>query len=91
MTKIDAVSFSWAGDKYLGRPYSEMDCQKFVEKCMSDCGLHKDLAGSNAWYREVMKHGWIECVCLQTGKDFAVGRDCEVILVKVKVEVEHGS
>ena len=59
MTKIDAVSFSWAGDKYLGRPYSEMDCQKFVEKCMSDCGLHKDLAGSNAWYREVMRHGWV--------------------------------
>ena len=38
---------------------------------------------------EVMKHGWIECVCLQTGKDFAVGRDCEVIIVKVKVEVKH--
>ena len=39
----------------------------------------------------IMKDGWIECVCLQTGKDFAVGRDCEVIPVKVKVEVEHGS
>ena len=64
--KYDAVSFSFAGDKYLGRPYSEMDCQKFVEKCMSDVGLHMDLAGSNAWYREVKKHGWVgspeECV-----------------------------
>lgn len=57
--KYDAVSFSFAGDKYLGRPYSEMDCQKFVEKCMSDVGLHMDLAGSNAWYREVKKHGWV--------------------------------
>ena len=57
--KIDAVSFSFAGDKYIGRRYSEMDCQAFVERCMRDCGLYMDLAGSNAWYREVMKHGWV--------------------------------
>lgn len=57
--KYDAVSFSWAGDKYLGRSYKEMDCQRFVEKCMSDVGLHEDLAGSNAWYRKVMKNGWV--------------------------------
>ena len=57
--KIDAVSFSFAGDKYLGRSYSEMDCQAFVERCMRDCGLHEDLAGSNAWYRQVMRHGWV--------------------------------
>lgn len=57
--KIDAVAFSFAGDKYLGRSYSEMDCQAFVERCMRDCGLRMDLAGSNAWYREVMKNGWV--------------------------------
>ena len=57
--KVDALAFSFAGDKYLGRPYSEMDCQAFVERCMRDCGLNKDLAGSNAWYREVMNHGWV--------------------------------
>ncbi len=57
--KIDSVAFSFAGDKYLGVPYSEMDCQAFVERCMRDCGLNKDLAGSNAWYREVMKNGWV--------------------------------
>lgn len=50
---IDALSFSFAGDRYLGRPYAEMDCQKFVERCMSDCGLHEDLPGSNAWYRRM--------------------------------------
>jgi len=54
------------GFKYLGVPYSQMDCQAFVEKCLSDCGLKKDLAGSNAWYREVYQHGVIltpeECV-----------------------------
>ena len=56
--KYDAVSFSWAGDKYLGRSYEEMDCPAFVEKCMSDVGLHMDLGGSNSWFREIMKHGW---------------------------------
>ncbi len=58
MTKIDAVSFSWAGDKYIGESYEKMDCQAFVEKCMEDCGLRMDLGGSNSWYREIMKHGW---------------------------------
>ena len=56
---IDGGSLGNAGFKYLGVPYSQMDCQAFVEKCLSDCGLHKDLAGSNAWYREVMAHGWV--------------------------------
>ena len=57
--KYDATAFSFAGDKYLGRPYTEMDCQAFVERCMRDVGLVKDLAGSNAWYREVMRNGWV--------------------------------
>lgn len=56
--KYDAYAFSWAGDKYLGRSYSEMDCQAFVERCMADVGLKKDLGGSNSWYREMMKNGW---------------------------------
>ena len=68
MTKIDAVAFSWAGDKYIGRSYEEMDCQAFVEKCMADCGLRMDLGGSNSWYREIMKNGWAgtpeECIAM---------------------------
>ena len=50
---IDAKEFAKAGQKYLGTPYSTMDCQAFVEKCLQDCGLKKDLKGSNAWYREM--------------------------------------
>ena len=63
--KVDALSFSFAGDKYLGRSYDEMDCQKFVEKCMADCGLRMDLAGSNAWYREMTWTGSPE-ECVRT-------------------------
>ena len=48
-----------AAPRYLGTPYSTLDCQAFVEKCLSDAGLRKDLAGSNAWYRFLMKEGWV--------------------------------
>lgn len=64
--KYNALDFSLAGDKYLGQPYSSMDCQAFVEKCMADVGLRMDLGGSNSWFRECIKHGWTgtpeECV-----------------------------
>ena len=50
---INAEEFAKAGKKYLGTPYSTMDCQAFVEKCMQDCGLRMDLKGSNAWYRKM--------------------------------------
>ena len=63
---IDGSKLGDVGFQYLGIPYSQMDCQKFVEKCLADCGLKKDLAGSNAWFREVDSHGWVgtpeECV-----------------------------
>lgn len=55
---IDGKKLGEVGFQYLGVPYSEMDCQKFVEKCLADCGLKKDLPGSNAWYREVRRNGW---------------------------------
>lgn len=45
--------------RYLGIPYSTMDCQKFVEKVLADCGIRKDLPGSNAWYRLVRQNGWV--------------------------------
>ena len=48
-----------AGPGYLGTPYSQMDCQAFVEACLKDCGIRMNLAGSNAWYREVMQNGWV--------------------------------
>ena len=51
--KADALSFSWAGDKYIGRSYEEMDCQEFVERCLAEVGIRMDLKGSNAWWREM--------------------------------------
>lgn len=38
---------------YMGTPYKEMDCQAFVEKCLSDIGILENLPGSNAWYRHM--------------------------------------
>ena len=48
-----------AGYKYLGIPYSQIDCQAFVEKCLSDIGININLAGSNAWFRECRSNGFI--------------------------------
>lgn len=60
---VTALSVSLQGDKYIGTPYSVYDCQAFVEKCLADAGVHKDLAGSNAWYREMTWRGTPEqCV-----------------------------
>lgn len=63
---VDGNKLGDVGFQYLGVQYSQMDCQAFVEKCLRDCGLNMDLAGSNAWYREVNRNGRIltpeECV-----------------------------
>ena len=68
---VDGNKLAEVGFRYLGTPYSTMDCQAFVEKCLADCGKNINLAGSNAWYREVMNHGAVmtpeECV-QQLGK-----------------------
>ena len=63
---IDGNKLGDVGFQKIGTPYSEMDCQAFVEWCLRQCGCNKDLAGSNAWYREVNRNGVIltpeECV-----------------------------
>ena len=63
---VDGNKLGEVGFQKLGTPYSEMDCQAFIEWCLAQCGMRKDLAGSNAWYREVRKNGAImtpeECV-----------------------------
>ena len=56
---ISAEAFSKAGQRYIGRSYDEMDCQKFYEQCAADCGLVMDLKGSNAWFRKFIETGWV--------------------------------
>jgi hypothetical protein len=66
--KAKGTELAKVGFQYIGIPYSELDCQAFVEKCLADCGIKKNLPGSNAWYREVAKNGWVgtpeECVAM---------------------------
>lgn len=50
---ITAESVSLQGDKYIGTPYTRMDCQAFWEACLKDAGVRLNLAGSNAWYRRM--------------------------------------
>lgn len=51
--KASAVLFAAEGDQYLGTPYSEMDCQAFVETMLRGVGINRNLRGSNAWFREM--------------------------------------
>jgi len=66
--KAKGTELAKVGFQYIGIPYSELDCQAFIEKCLADCGIKKNLPGSNAWYREVAKNGWVgtpeECVAM---------------------------
>lgn len=66
--KYSAEEMSLAGDKYLGRSYSEMDCQRFIEKCMADVGYKRDLPGSNAWFRAMTWTGTPEECVRQFGQ-----------------------
>ena len=50
---MKAAYVAQQGEKYLGTPYSEMDCQAFVEACLRDAGINLYLAGSNSWYRKM--------------------------------------
>lgn len=63
---VDGNKLGDVGFQKLGTPYNQMDCQAFVEWCLRQCGENKNLAGSNAWYREVYNHGRVltpeECV-----------------------------
>lgn len=63
MGKPKGYELSYQGDKYLGTPYGSgngnIDCQKLWELMLKGVGIHMNLAGSNAWYREMMKNGWV--------------------------------
>lgn len=39
---------------YLGIPYSQLDCQGFVEKVLADCGEKHDWRGSNHMWRDAL-------------------------------------
>ena len=73
--KPSASDFAMCGDKYLGTPYSQLDCQAFFEAMLKGVGINTNLAGSNAWYREMMKNGWTgtvedcvkKCGCVPVG------------------------
>lgn len=53
MCSPSASALADAGNAYLGRSYSDMDCQAFVELCLKDIGISLNLPGSNAWYRRM--------------------------------------
>lgn len=53
MPNVNATALAKVGYQYINTPYSEMDCQAFVERCLADCGMRVNLSGSNAWFRKM--------------------------------------
>ena len=51
--KPTAEALIRAAPRYLGVPYSELDCQAFVEAALKQIGISENLPGSNAWYRHM--------------------------------------
>ncbi len=66
--KVSAEEFSKVGDKYIGTSYAVYDCQAFVERMLADVGINRDLAGSNAWYRQMTWRGTPEQCIAKFGR-----------------------
>lgn len=66
--KPAASALADAGSCYLGRPYAEMDCQAFAERCLQDIGIRLNLPGSNAWYRRMTWTGTPEACTARFGR-----------------------
>ena len=48
-----ATTLIRAAPKFLGVPYSKLDCQAFVEASLKEIGISENLPGSNVWYRHM--------------------------------------
>ena len=48
-----ATALIRAAPKFLGVPYSTLDCQAFIEAALREIGIRENLAGSNAWFRHM--------------------------------------
>ena len=88
MATVSAESVSLQGDKYLGTPYSSLDCQGLWERMLQDAGLTCNLAGSNAWWRAMSWTGTPE-KCKEIFGRIPIGA-CLFILKSDKGEEQRG-
>lgn len=56
MNKVNNIEFAKTayGYKDSGIAYSVLDCQAFVEKVLSDCGVNRNWKGSNHMWRNAL-------------------------------------
>ncbi len=71
--KPKASWFAIQGAKYLGRPYSEMDCQGFVERMLEDVGIFRNWRGSNHMWRDALIWKGTPEECIRTFGKIPVG------------------
>lgn len=71
--KPKASWFAIQGEKYLGRPYSEMDCQALVEKMLEAVGIFRNWRGSNHMWRDALIWKGTPEECIRTFGKIPVG------------------
>lgn len=56
VNKINHYSFAEAAYLYHDRkiPYSQLDCQAFVERVLADCGIYRNWKGTNDMWRNAL-------------------------------------
>ena len=56
VNKVDNFAFAEAAYLYHNRkiPYTQLDCQAFVERVLADCGIYKNWKGSNDMWRNAL-------------------------------------
>lgn len=65
--------------KYTGKPYSELDCQGFVEQVLKDCNVRKsdgtpyNWRGSNSMWRNALDWKGTIAECVQTFGNIPLG------------------
>lgn len=73
--KIDSEAFAAQAYSYRnsGIPYKQLDCQAFVERVLSDCGIKHDWRGSNHMWRDALDWKGTIAECKQKYGEVPVG------------------
>lgn len=73
--KVDHIRFANVAFDYRdsGIPYSKLDCQAFVERVLSDCGVSKNWKGSNDMWRNALSWKGTPDECIERWGEIPAG------------------
>lgn len=69
----EAFAAAALNPELLGIPYDKLDCQAFVERVLSDCGIKRNWRGSNHMWREALTWRGTVDECIELWGEVPVG------------------